>query len=87
MQQWRLTRSDELVYRVTETLSETRQQVQSNHDKRPIGFLEVVGIRLEGLVLLQARLDDGQTSLVDRLGVWGECDTGGDRHRGETLGR
>lgn len=80
MQQWRLTRSDELVYRVTETLSETRQQVQSNHDKRPIGLFVVVGVRLEGLVLLQTRLDDGQTSLVDRLGVRGECDTGSDGH-------
>ena len=66
------------MYMITETLCQTRQQIQSDDDERPIRLLEAGRILLVLLELLEARLYDCQTTLVDRLGVGGECRSSGD---------
>lgn len=66
MQQWRLALQDQRMNRFSHTLHQTRQQVESDDDKSPVGLIDIVRILLEGRVLLKSGVDDVEASLVDR---------------------
>lgn len=66
MQQWRLALQDQRVNRFSHTLHQTRQQVESDDDKSPVGLIDIVRILLEGRVLLKSGVDNVEASLVDR---------------------
>lgn len=66
MQQWRLALQDQWVNRFSHTLHQSRQQVESDNNKSPVGLIDIVRILLKGRVLLKSGVDDVQASLVDR---------------------
>ena len=73
MQQWRLIRRDELGDRLTQSLSESGEEVERDDNKRAVGLFVLIWVGFCLLMLGESRVNDGKASLVDGLSVLGEC--------------
>ena len=78
MEQWWLVRRDELRNVVSQSLRESRKEIERDDNERSIGLFVLFRVGLELLVLSESRMDDRQTSLVDGLGVFGKGSRSGD---------
>jgi len=78
VEQWWLVRGDELRDVVAQSLRQTREKIERDNDKRLVGLLVLFWVGLKLLVLSEGGMDNGQTSLIDGLRVFGECSRRGD---------
>jgi len=72
VQKRRLGGRDELLDNVAETLGEARQEIESHHDECAVWLIVHLGVGLRLLILGKCGVDDGQTPLENRLGVFGK---------------
>lgn len=81
MEQWWLVGGDKLRDVVPQSLSKTRKEIKRDDNESSVGLLVLLRVGLELLILSEGSMDDGQTSLVDGLGVFGKGSRSGDRDR------
>jgi hypothetical protein len=77
----RLTRCDELMDLISQTLCQARQEIERNDNECPIRLVVVVWILLESLILGKTGVDDIDTPLIHWLGVRSKRTASGYRDR------